>query len=91
VSEDTLYPRIETTERGYREFLRTHPRKQHLRRYAVPNMPSDFTVIYDHEKFEADKAHAKSPSRFAVATRSFDPRTSEWCFHILPNGSQNVW
>lgn len=85
------YPRIETTERGYREFLRTHPRREHLRRVDLKNISLAVTVIYDFEKFSADMSHCKMESRFAVATRTFDPATNTYVFHILPNGSQLIW
>ena len=85
------FPRIETTERGYREFLRTHPRREHLRRAEIKDLTVPLMVIYDFEKFSASGAHAKSPTRFAVATRSFDSATQTYVFHIMPNGPRLVW
>lgn len=85
------FPRIETTERGYREFLRTHPRRGHLRRADLKGLTLAVTVIYDFEKFSADTSHGKTESRFAVATRTLDPATNTYVFHILPNGSRLNW
>ena len=91
MTDDPQYPRIETTERGYREFLRTHPRRKHLRREDCKGTSYPATIIYDKERYDADQAYAKAPTRFAVATRSFDTRTNEWVFHILPNGTKQGW
>lgn len=91
MSEDADHPRIETNETGYREYLRNHPQREHLRRCDVAQLTLPFTVIYNRTKFEADKSHARSPSRHAVATRSFDPNTGRWYFHILPNGPKPNW